>query len=554
MAESRLHQLSALGQSVWIDSLSRDLLHTGGLARMMEEDAVTGVTSNPTIFQKAISQGDAYDDQLRDLLEHEDDPREIFFALAGRDIREACDLLRAPSGTAARGPARLRLARGRPDARARHGGDDRAGAAARRPGRQAEPLREDPGDEGRPAGDRGDDRARRADQRDADLLARALRARWSRPTSAALERLVEAGGDPAHGHLGRELLRLARRHRGRQAARRDRQPESCRASSRSRTPSSPTRTSRRSSPASAGRRSPAQGASKQCCLWASTSTKNPDYRDVLYVEELIGPDTVNTMPQETIEAFQDHGNVARDARPGRRRGARASSRSRGGRRRLRRRHRDARARGRREVRRLLRGAARRHPREAQRAGQRVIATGGARRADLGARPDRLDRARRGAVARLAGRAAPDARARRGARASSRTSVAAPSTTSSCSAWAGRALAPEVLRRTFERDALPRARHDAPEGDPRASPTRSTSTATLFVVSSKSGGTLETRSHLDFFWERGGGAPRSSSRSPTRARRSSSSRTSAGFRASSPASRRSAAATRRSRRSGSSRRR
>src|SRR5438477_4388434 len=54
----------------------------------------------------------------------------------------------------------------------------------------------------------------------------------------------------------------------------------------------------------------AKGATKQRCLWASTSTKNPDYRDVLYIEELIGPATVNTMPEETIQAFQDHGNVA----------------------------------------------------------------------------------------------------------------------------------------------------------------------------------------------------------------------------------------------------
>ena len=56
----------------------------------------------------------------------------------------------------------------------------------------------------------------------------------------------------------------------------------------------------------------AKGASKQRCLWASTSTKNPDYRDVVYVEELIGPDTVNTMPRETVEAFEDHGEVRGD--------------------------------------------------------------------------------------------------------------------------------------------------------------------------------------------------------------------------------------------------
>src|SRR5256885_10957384 len=96
MAEkSNLHALHDLGQSVWIDYLSRDMVHGGELARMMREDAVTGVTSNPTIFQKAISQGNAYDDQLRQLLAAgETDPTEIFLQLAVQDVRDACDLLR----------------------------------------------------------------------------------------------------------------------------------------------------------------------------------------------------------------------------------------------------------------------------------------------------------------------------------------------------------------------------------------------------------------------------------------------------------------------------
>src|SRR3954468_17899013 len=86
MPESNLHKLSALGQSVWIDYLSRQMLQSGKLARMMEEDAVVGVTSNPTIFQKAIAEGDAYDDQLRGLLEAgEDDPKEIFLQLSAQD-------------------------------------------------------------------------------------------------------------------------------------------------------------------------------------------------------------------------------------------------------------------------------------------------------------------------------------------------------------------------------------------------------------------------------------------------------------------------------------
>src|SRR5919198_2433804 len=94
MAKSRLHQLADYGQSVWIDFLSRDLLRSGELERRMRDDAVVGVTSNPTIFQKAISAGDAYDEQLRDVFEQESDPKEIFLRLALADIEDALDLLR----------------------------------------------------------------------------------------------------------------------------------------------------------------------------------------------------------------------------------------------------------------------------------------------------------------------------------------------------------------------------------------------------------------------------------------------------------------------------
>src|ERR687885_1637392 len=92
--KSPLHQLADHGQSVWIDFLSRQLLQSGELARMMREDAVVGVTSNPTIFQKAISQGNAYDDQLRACLDELTDLKEIFLHLSQSDVSEACDLLR----------------------------------------------------------------------------------------------------------------------------------------------------------------------------------------------------------------------------------------------------------------------------------------------------------------------------------------------------------------------------------------------------------------------------------------------------------------------------
>jgi len=93
MADSRLDKLSARGQSVWIDSISREMLDQGALKRMMDEDAVVGVTTNPSIFEKAIASGNAYDEQLKELLQHEDDPKEIFLNLSAQDVEAALDLL-----------------------------------------------------------------------------------------------------------------------------------------------------------------------------------------------------------------------------------------------------------------------------------------------------------------------------------------------------------------------------------------------------------------------------------------------------------------------------
>src|SRR5437868_8235695 len=92
MGESRLHKLSDRGQSVWIDSLSREMLETGALAKLMEEDSVVGVTSNPSIFQKALEGEGWYDEQLKELAD-ESDLNEVFIALATRDIESACDLM-----------------------------------------------------------------------------------------------------------------------------------------------------------------------------------------------------------------------------------------------------------------------------------------------------------------------------------------------------------------------------------------------------------------------------------------------------------------------------
>ncbi len=308
MPDSRLQRVDALGQSVWIDYLSRDLLHQGGLARMMEEDAVTGVTSNPTIFQKAISQGSAYDDQMRDLLVHEQDSKEIFVALAGRDIGEACDLMRRvwDEGKGLRGYVSLEV-----DPTLAYDGDGTLAEAGRlhalvdRPNLYVKIPATRPGlpaiEEMIAAGKSINVTLIFSLERHREVMEAYVR---------GVERLVEAGGDPG------AVSSVASFFVSRVDTEADKRLDAIGGHDelKGRLAVANARLAYQSwKEVFAGARweaLEAKGASKQWCLWASTSTKNPAYRDVLYVEDLIGPDTVNTMPEETIEAFQDHGEVA----------------------------------------------------------------------------------------------------------------------------------------------------------------------------------------------------------------------------------------------------
>jgi len=307
MPDSPLNRLSALGQSVWSDYLSRDLLHSGRLAQMMDEDAVTGVTSNPTIFQKAISQGSAYDDQMRDLLEHEEDPKEIFVALAGRDIGEACDLMRKvwDEGKGLRGYVSMEVdptlaadTEGTiAEARRFHGLIDKANLYVKIPATK----------EGLPAIEEMIASGKSINvtlifslERHREVMEAYIR---------GIERLVEAGGDPSG------VASVASFFVSRVDTEADKRLDAIGGHDelKGRLAVANAKLAYQNwKEVFAGERweaLEAKGASKQWCLWASTSTKNPAYRDVLYVEELIGPDTVNTMPEETIEAFQDHGEI-----------------------------------------------------------------------------------------------------------------------------------------------------------------------------------------------------------------------------------------------------
>ena len=305
MPDSRLHRLSALGQSVWIDFLSRNLVHQGELARMMEEDAVTGVTSNPTIFQKAISEGSAYDEQLRDLVENEDDAKEIFIALAGRDVGDACDLMRSvwDGGVGLRGYVSMEVdptlaydsGGTLGEAKRLHSLVDKANLYVKIP---ATPAGLVPIEEMIALGKSINVTLIFSLERHREVMEAYIR---------GIERLVEGGGDPG------PVSSVASFFVSRVDTEADKRLEGHPELQGKLAVANAKLAYQNWKEVFSGERweaLEAKGASKQWCLWASTSTKNPAYRDVLYVEDLIGPDTVNTMPEETIRAFQDHGEVA----------------------------------------------------------------------------------------------------------------------------------------------------------------------------------------------------------------------------------------------------
>ncbi|MDO8209552.1 transaldolase [Conexibacter sp. CPCC 206217] len=304
MTSSPLHRLSALGQSVWIDALSRDSIHGGQLAALIDHDAVVGATSNPSIFQKAFAEGDAYDQQLRELGDATD-VNAAFWALATRDIQDACDLLRPvwDGGGGRDGYVSLEVDPGlaydtlatAQQARRIHDDVDRPNLMVKIPATK-------PGlaaiEDSTAAGISINVTLIFSLRRYEEVVESYLR---------GLERLVAEGGDPAG------IASVASFFVSRIDTEADRRLDEI---------GGPERLKGRLAIANArlayqhykraftGERweyLTNKGATPQRVLWASTSVKNPAYRDTMYVEELAGPDTVDTMPLETVRAFQDHG-------------------------------------------------------------------------------------------------------------------------------------------------------------------------------------------------------------------------------------------------------
>jgi transaldolase len=312
--DPRIQQLLDEGQSVWQDDISRDMIRSGEIRRIIDT-GVRGLTSNPSIFEKAIAAGSAYDDDVARLAAEGNDAGQIFEAVAVEDIRQTCDLFRPvyDRSEGADGFVSIEVSPGaardaertRTEARRLWSLVDRPNLMVKIPGTmEGAPVIREMLAEGininvtllfsiesyaRVAEAYVDALAERhATGRPVDRVASVASFFVSR-----VDTLVDKLLDQKIAETGNQALAALK---GKAAV------------------ANAQLAYQRFEEIFAGPRweaLAAAGARVQRPLWASTSVKNPAYRDVLYVEELIGPHTVNTMPRSTIQAFLDHGVVAR---------------------------------------------------------------------------------------------------------------------------------------------------------------------------------------------------------------------------------------------------
>ncbi|HEY5219748.1 MAG TPA: transaldolase [Gemmatimonadaceae bacterium] len=316
MTQSRLQQLHDAGQSIWLDFIERSMLHSGDLARRIKTDALTGMTSNPTIFEKALAEGTAYDAQIRDAA-GDLSAKQLFELLSTTDVRDACDAYADIYGSTKGGDGyvSIEVSPGAAnDYSATIEEAHRLWATVNRPNVMIKVP-------GTLAG------AKAVRQLISDglninitlLFAIAAHDRVIDAYMAGLEDRVAAGKaingiasvasffvSRVDTEIDQRLESMAQAHPATGARFKPLEGTAAVANAKLAYALFRERFGTRRWQTLASK-----GARVQRPLWASTSTKNPAYRDVMYVEDLIGPDTVNTMPPATIEAFRDHGNTKR---------------------------------------------------------------------------------------------------------------------------------------------------------------------------------------------------------------------------------------------------
>lgn len=312
-----LVKLGKMGQSPWLDYIERKLIESGELARLVAEDGIKGVTSNPTIFETAISGGRDYDDQIRALAASSRSVPDAYLEIVTDDIRRAADVLRPVYDATAGADGYVSLEVDPDLAYATHRTVLRAEELFGAVSRPNVFIKIPATKEGLPAIEKVIGKGIPVNV----TLIFSVR-RYEEVAEAyirGVERWIAAGGDP------RAVASVASFF----VSRVDTAVDKLLEETVPRWPGSPraaTAIALRGKVAVANARlayakfreifsTPrwlalaTKGARVQRPLWASTGTKNPVYSDVKYVEELIGPDTVNTMPPRTMDAFRDHGVV-----------------------------------------------------------------------------------------------------------------------------------------------------------------------------------------------------------------------------------------------------
>ena len=315
MKKNSLERLKDFGVSVWCDELSRDMIRGGAMKKLMDEKAVVGVTSNPSIFQKALSEGVSYDADVERLAAAGKSKEEIFDALAIEDIRDACDLFRSvyDSSGGADGYVSIEVSpeladdtRGTVEAAKRyHREIARPNLLVKIPATRA----------GLPA---IEEMIALGKSINITLIFSVERyAGVAEAYLKGLERFVGGGGDPrgvesvASFFVSRIDTEADRRIEAALGAEKDLSRRLELEALQGKIAVANARLAfEKFRELFSGARWDAlakKGARVQRCLWASTSTKNKKYSDILYVEELVGGPSVNTMPIKTMEAYLDHG-------------------------------------------------------------------------------------------------------------------------------------------------------------------------------------------------------------------------------------------------------
>jgi transaldolase len=301
----RLQRMQELGQAPWVDELSREDIKSGALERMIES-GIVGMTSNPAIFQKAIANSDLYDEQLQELSRREDDPKEIFWEVARVDIQDACDIF-MPVYERTGGEDGFISLEVQPDiaydtqatveeAMRLHQMIERPNLFVKIPATlQGIVAIEEMISQGKSI--------------NVTLIFSLERYREvARAYIRGIKRLVEGGGDPS------SVRSVASFFVSRLDTEADRRLEELGAYDlKGKLAIANAKLAyqiyKQVFGGSRWRSLEEKGANRQRLLWASTSTKNPDYPDVMYPENLVGSETVDTMPKSTIGAVMEHAEI-----------------------------------------------------------------------------------------------------------------------------------------------------------------------------------------------------------------------------------------------------